>query len=778
MRGFQGVKFSWACYPDGRTVQSNILFQFWKQMAKSTTEVEMTQEVLSQCLYQTLEIIGVSMANRNMQKERAIATEIIESLVNRIVPCYICGSQYEGTSLPNMGSDIDKVLVMEELEVITSLQDCPNKSLLLIQEDLTPPGYCKLQLVLNGVPVYMYHCDNNPEFQSMICKFSRLFKIDTDGCGRKLCGRRLPESFKCKGGKTQFHGPALQLFDVNGQSYDVDLVYAFRGRYLPKEAIEWFTRKRLYGWPRKDIIEKCRNLGFFVVPVGHPKSKESDKEWRLSLTLQERMLITMFNSVQLKCFVVMKVLKNEVINQKVGKKILTSYHCKTCMLYMIETTQRDFWIPPNLLKCISACLEKLCQWTKKRYCPNYFIPKENMFDKLESEDLELLANVLKALLKEDIFSVLLSLGTANIGFNLRMFIFENLQQDDIQVCEHGKVQKNKDCTNRIICEPGLCKNLTVINLRRLICQLRLISNFMINRSHVLENTYSRNHKEVVENLQSVVDTFESITKVTEHSEEETKTALSLFLPVIKPILMCARIALLRRSGTLEPDITDILNEYMGNISRLTSDSFQLKKSSILHVLGHLDESLHALRSIPGGVRESLCSCDIEYTPDVEALEVILRRPDMTDGTTKDDIWNVISPCIPFLPTEAHITPPVIIYECLRYLCLPPKPSGLSTEDEYQHEIAFVDGSFIHPFLLYMNHSELIHQYSKLVDILLMNAAVNTRQIGHKASCLNILGWVFKREGLKSEALECFIQSIREESECNAAYWHLLFLICE
>ena len=152
------------------------------------------------------------------------------------------------------------------------------------------------------------------------------------------------------------------------------MVTAFRCRSLPKDDMEWFARKQPYCWPPKKVIEKCKYLGFLVVPVGHPNSIEKDKEWRISLSQQERLLVTLFSSVQLKCFGLMKVLKNELTNYKLKGEILTSYHCKTCMLYMVETTPKEFWIPSNLIKCITTCLEKLHAWAKEKYCPNYFIP--------------------------------------------------------------------------------------------------------------------------------------------------------------------------------------------------------------------------------------------------------------------------------------------------------------------------------------------------------------------------------------------------------------------
>ena len=158
---------------------------------------------------------------------------------------------------------------------------------------------------------------------------------------------------------------------------------------------------------------------------------------------------------------------------------------------------------------------------------------------------------------------------------------------------------------------------------------------------------------------------------------------------------------------------------------------------------------------------------------------LLHRCDMIGDVTKHDLFsNLVSPCVPFLPTEAPIMPSAVVYECLRVLCLPAKPHGLKPVRAYQHEIANVEGLLIHPFLLYLNHDKMQQQDLTCIDILLMNAVVKTRRIGHRASCLNILGWVFKREGLTPNALQCFIQSIREEAECNAVYWHLLFFMSD
>ena len=274
-----------------------------------------------------MELSGCSIEKRNIQKECKTASEIIRSVICDhfwgIFSSYVFGSQYEGTWFIGMGSDEDIVFVFNKLEVVTNSQNFPETCLLLVQDDSTPPGYCKLQLVLSGAPV-TFHNINSPTMLSGICKFEEKFTsphtIDMDLHGRLLIGRLLLEHGKWSF-QREFHGPAMQGVGIKGKVFDVDMVPAFQCRCLPKDAMQWFTRKRQFGWPPQEVIEQCKQLGFLVVPVGHPNSKEKYKEWRISLSQQERLLVTLFNSVQLKCFVLMKVLKNEVINNKLKRKI-------------------------------------------------------------------------------------------------------------------------------------------------------------------------------------------------------------------------------------------------------------------------------------------------------------------------------------------------------------------------------------------------------------------------------------------------------------------------
>ena len=132
---------------------------------------------------------------------------------------------------------------------------------------------------------------------------------------------------------------ALKFYCKNVAS---DLVLAVRSLSWPDCASEWLVRERHYNWPSQEQIDKCKTLGCFFVQVGHPKSDEYHLQWRISFSLQERLLDTDFNSVHLKCYILLKMMKKERVHKSLGEKSLTSYHFKTCMLYMIENTPGEF----------------------------------------------------------------------------------------------------------------------------------------------------------------------------------------------------------------------------------------------------------------------------------------------------------------------------------------------------------------------------------------------------------------------------------------------------
>ena len=60
------------------------------------------------------------------------------------------------------------------------------------------------------------------------------------------------------------------------------------------------------------------------------------------------------------------------------KGLLCSYFMKTALLW--EITKSNQWAPSSLLSCFWKCYCRLLQWVRCSYCPNFFIPQNNMFE--------------------------------------------------------------------------------------------------------------------------------------------------------------------------------------------------------------------------------------------------------------------------------------------------------------------------------------------------------------------------------------------------------------
>ncbi|KAK3603272.1 hypothetical protein CHS0354_007603 [Potamilus streckersoni] len=282
---------------------------------------------------------------------------------NGRVHCF--GGQAEATTTDGLLSDIDRLAVLnyailQDLQ-FWELSPSTEETFLMVADDSTPPGYVKLQLVQRDAPILV----NNYQDE----------EIRTDRKRRSVLGNntfvfKLPHTH-------EYHGPASSAY-FNGVT--MDIVVALQAHCWPGQATKWMSsRGRIYNWPARQIIDVIQKTGVFVVPVGHKLSSEQHLEWRLSFSFGEKLLMLKFNSTQYKCYVMLKYIKKIFINMTSREEILTSYHCKTCMFYVIENTPVYLWQPNNLLFCIDLCMRQLLSWVGCKHCPNYFIPEENMF---------------------------------------------------------------------------------------------------------------------------------------------------------------------------------------------------------------------------------------------------------------------------------------------------------------------------------------------------------------------------------------------------------------
>ncbi|KAK3603273.1 hypothetical protein CHS0354_007604 [Potamilus streckersoni] len=323
--------------------------------------------------------------------------------------CYF-GSQAEATTTGGLFSDIDKLLVLNSKKVLQNLQfwelsPSTEETFLMVADDSTPPGYVKLQLVQRDAPILV----NNYQNETILTDSKRRSVL----CNNTLV-IEMPQI-------EEYHGPASSAC-YNGVT--MDMVAALQAYYWPDKASKWLSsRGRRYNWPTRQIINAIQQTGVFFVPVGHKLSSEQHLEWRLSFSYGEKLLMMKFNSTQYKCYVMLKYIKKMFINMNSREELLTSYHCKTCMFYVIENTPAYLWQPNNLLFCVELCLRQLLSWVECNHCPNYFIPEENMF----------LGRNLGAV-QGKITSILHELLGQN-GRYITRISYENIGENVVRVCQ-------------------------------------------------------------------------------------------------------------------------------------------------------------------------------------------------------------------------------------------------------------------------------------------------------------------------------------------------------
>ena len=361
---------------------------------------------LSLTLFDVLEDLGATIEARNIGMETAISTEILKTIAVAPSSLYIFGSKYEGTSTEGLLPDNDVALILPDMPVITDIANCPSPNSYLLVSD-KQPGYVRLQLVHNG-DVQWERC---PELE--LDMFHHL-SVDMNN---RVCLVQNSEGLM----RTEMYrkeGPAIH-FDALKNVPSSDTVVALSCTDWPECAQEWLSRRRIHGWPSKELIKQCKSLGFIVVSACHPASDEKQFQWRISFSHQERLLVTQFNSVQLKCYILLKIIKKELIKQYIKEDTLTSYHLKTCMLYILENTPSELWVPENLVGCLIMCLRQIHLWIRDEKIPNYFIPGENMLDRITKPELRRkLAVRIDWILNCEIHHVLCKLQIGEIGDRL------------------------------------------------------------------------------------------------------------------------------------------------------------------------------------------------------------------------------------------------------------------------------------------------------------------------------------------------------------------------
>ncbi|XP_052217870.1 uncharacterized protein LOC127835461 [Dreissena polymorpha] len=324
---------------------------------------------------------------------------------------YSVGSQVEGSTTDGMCSDIDQLQVHNNKNVCLTEADYKEnkKNVLVVKDERCSPQCCLLQLLIKIR-------DNAPRPASWknsedVGAAKEQFR-DTEYAeyvtGQMLMSNLIErlniiEKLKIRTREVSYSGPAINL----GLKHD--FVYAITCPNIPNCCKVIFDRPRPGHWPKQETLKKLKELCIFLVPngppslgnpclfhrdqrcglmtvKGQPNSLRGSLLWRYTTNLSEKCLMFDLNIVQMKAYVVTKMIRKECFAPIIGDS-LSTFHLKTALLFTVELFPPVIWTEPCLLVCVMKCLLTLKRFLNRRYCPHYTISGVNLFsEKLSTHE--------------------------------------------------------------------------------------------------------------------------------------------------------------------------------------------------------------------------------------------------------------------------------------------------------------------------------------------------------------------------------------------------------
>ncbi|KAK3086869.1 hypothetical protein FSP39_024674 [Pinctada imbricata] len=291
-------------------------------------------------------------------------------------------------------SDLDQVFVDRNAIVMnrsTLFKATYNNSqrLFLMETDNSPPGSAFVKCLAFGN-------HNTSLIDALVFR----------GCDMYFSSKVMREGFLYSRISSS-HGPCQT---VSALGIDIDNAYALRCPIWPRLALPFVERSHYRGWPSYHVLKDICDDGCLLVPINSKQQQHRDMfdlEWRISFSLAEKRLVHSMNHSQFLCYGLLKLFLDEVIKKNLcDTDLLCSYFIKTAVFWEISDNSID-WSPFNLLYKFWNTFRRLLRWVSIGYCPNFFIPENNMFyGKIFGDNQAAVLRTLRDLYSEGYLSLL------------------------------------------------------------------------------------------------------------------------------------------------------------------------------------------------------------------------------------------------------------------------------------------------------------------------------------------------------------------------------------
>eukprot|EP00105_Crassostrea_gigas_P039396 XP_019923544.1 PREDICTED: uncharacterized protein LOC109618965 [Crassostrea gigas] len=240
-------------------------------------------------------------------------------------------------------------------------------NIILMDNSETPPGFVKLQLLK-----YV----RGQEMQEFVVWIGNRRFISSQKFRNHYCHQLANTIVNVREGVS--HGPCFNFVFDNIES---DISMCFSCQYWPRTALAWIYKCQQKGWPFQSVLIEIISKGCHMMPIGSKtESGVNELEWRISFSQAEQKLVYSMNHTQFLCYGILKIFLKEVLCSDNQGSLICSYFLKTILFWEIQNNPTEImWCPSNFLSCFWACFKRLCKCVLDSYCPNFFIPENNMF---------------------------------------------------------------------------------------------------------------------------------------------------------------------------------------------------------------------------------------------------------------------------------------------------------------------------------------------------------------------------------------------------------------
>ncbi|XP_052216728.1 uncharacterized protein LOC127834738 [Dreissena polymorpha] len=666
------------------------------------------------------------------------------------------GSQSEGSTTIGMQSDIDTLCYSDRHVACVHLSDCQDSksNYFVFKEPTSLPQCCYLQAV--------GRLENNTYFL-----VKRDIKSHSESIGNGMCpfiydqkGRLLLNSTSIINMFIQFldnhspsnvrqNGPAFTFND------DEDNVIAIRCMILPDNCKVLFTRPRPGHWPTQGTLSKAKQCEVYMVHPGlqghrfgynnerrvsfiklQYQHEYVDSQFRISTNMTERLLLFDLNIVQMKVYIITKMIRKEFI-QPIVDECLSTFHMKTAVLFTIEQFPENIWRDDNLVQCVIYCLNTLRRFLKRGYCPHYTISSVNLFGG------KLTVNEFK-IVKENVTEII----------NSSLSCLRKLCMDDV----------------------GLRLSASSVGLRK----GNILSGPEMRFTIIMQviKTCRHDHEQMLLVNYTILEMWVLAIKSAIATNCEYKKELEYIFQS-----MCNNLASQKASACIANgrEVTrDIICMYETSL-RSSEISNHIRYASMLVCTTQFERAYALLETI-----ERMIISDMIQIRELSKKSTNVKRK--TDYRSDEFppteiinkyVSNIIYP-LKFIRSEIHCVPGHLIYENFRSI----------TDDEIQYSESHACERNIYPvfvsnlqaFLYYLqylsskNRDQKLRSLAQLSDYCERKVQIRKRDHLHVATALHMLGHIVELENRLPDAWKLYRLSVAIKPKFNAAYWHLFRLL--